>query len=208
MARSNDGNPLAQLLEEELKDIYDAEKQLTKALPKLAKKASNAELKEAIDNHLRETETQIERLEQIFEQLGLPARGKKCKGMQNLLKEGDEMIAEAADADSRDAVMIGAAQKVEHYEIASYGTARTWAGVLGHDDIVALLQESLDEEKSADQKLTSVAESFVNMAAATESGEEDEQEDSDTPSRMRGSSGRSMRAQAADAKRRSKSRRR
>ena len=206
MARSNDGNPLEQLLEDELRDIYDAEKQLTKALPKLAKKASNAELKDAIENHLRETETQIERLDQVFELLGLSARGKKCKGMQNLLKEGDEMIAEAEDDDARDAVMIGAAQKVEHYEIASYGTARTWAGVLGHDNVVALLEDSLDEEKTADQKLTSVAESFVNMAAANES--EEEEEESETPSRMRSGAGRTMRHQAADTKRRAKSRRR
>jgi ferritin-like metal-binding protein YciE len=205
MARSNEGNPLAQLLEDELRDIYDAEKQLTKALPKLAKKASNTELKDAIENHLRETETQIERLDQVFELLGLPARGKKCKGMQNLLKEGDEMIAEAEDDDARDAVMIGAAQKVEHYEIASYGTARTWAGVLGHDNIVALLEDSLDEEKTADQKLTSVAESFVNMAAANESEEEEEESE---PSRMRSGAGRTMRHQAADTKRRAKSRRR
>jgi ferritin-like metal-binding protein YciE len=207
MAR-NDGNPLAQLLEDELRDIYDAEKQLTRALPKLARKASNAELKDAIENHLRETETQIERLDQVFEQLGLPARGKKCKGMQNLLKEGDEMIAEAEDDDARDAVMIGAAQKVEHYEIASYGTARTWAGVLGHDTVVALLEESLDEEKSADQKLTGIAESFVNMAAASESGEDEEDEESATPSRMRSGAGRTMRHQAADTRRRGKSRRR
>src|SRR5678815_3260531 len=113
------------LLEGELKDIYDAEKQLTKALPKLAKKASNVELQEAFEEHLRQTNEHISRLEQVFELLEMPARGKKCTGMQNLIKEGNDMIAEVEDDATRDAVMIAAAQKVEHYEIASYGTVRT-----------------------------------------------------------------------------------
>src|SRR4051812_10361267 len=112
---------LEELLQDELKDTYDAEKQLTKALPKLAKKASNEELRAAIEDHLRETEQHVQRLEDVFEQLGMPARGKKCTGMQNLLKEGDELISEA-EPPARDAVMIAAAQKVEHYEIAAYGT--------------------------------------------------------------------------------------
>jgi ferritin-like metal-binding protein YciE len=107
------------LLEEELKDIYDAEKQLTKALPKLAKKASAPELKAGFEAHLQQTEEQIDRLEQVFEQLEMPARGKPCKGMKNLIAEGEEMIGEAEDDDTRDAVMIAAAQKVEHYEIAA-----------------------------------------------------------------------------------------
>jgi ferritin-like metal-binding protein YciE len=186
-------NPLAQLLEDELQDLYDAEKQLTKALPKLAKKACAPELKEAIEHHLQETEGQIDRLEQAFELLELPIRGKKCKGMANLLKEGQDMISEAEDDDAVDAVMIGSAQKVEHYEIAGYGTARTWARVLGHEDVATLLEESLDEEKIADQKLTDIAESFVNMAAANE--------DEAASGSQRRESGRRVRSQAADRRR-------
>jgi ferritin-like metal-binding protein YciE len=162
------------LLEEELKDIYDAEKQITKALPKMAKKASSPDLKEGLEAHLRQTEEQIDRLEQVFEQLEMPARGKPCKGMKNLIAEGDEMIREAEDEETRDAVMIAAAQKVEHYEIASYGTVRTWAQLLGMNEVASLLEESLEEEKETDQKLTSLAESHINMEAADEGEEEDE----------------------------------
>jgi ferritin-like metal-binding protein YciE len=157
---------LDELLHEELKDIYDAEKQLTKALPKLARKATARELKEALEAHLRQTEDHVGRLEQVFEQLGVSARAKKCIGMKNLLAEGDEMIGEAKDDAARDAVMIAAAQKVEHYEIASYGTVRTWANLLGKSAIAALLEDTLEEEKEADQKLTGITESFVNEAAA------------------------------------------
>jgi ferritin-like metal-binding protein YciE len=159
---------LDELLHEELKDIYDAEKQLTKALPKLARKATASELRDAFEGHLRQTEDHVGRLEQVFEMLGVPARAKKCVGMKNLLAEGDEMIGEAEDDAARDAVMIAAAQKVEHYEIASYGTVRTWANLLGKSDIAALLEDTLEEEKEADQKLTGIAESFVNEAAAEE----------------------------------------
>jgi ferritin-like metal-binding protein YciE len=192
-----ENNPLAQMLQHELEDMYDAEKQLTKALPKLVKKASSPELKEVIESHLQETEDQIDRLEQAFQLLDLPVRGKKCKGMANLIKEGDDLISEAEDDDAVDAVMIGAAQKVEHYEIAGYGTARTWARVLGHENVASLLEESLDEEKSADQKLTAIAESFVNLAAANEeeSGEEER-------SGARRQAGRRVRSQAADRRRR------
>jgi ferritin-like metal-binding protein YciE len=161
------------LLEEELKDIYDAEKQLTKALPKMAKKASSPDLKEGLEAHLRQTEEQIERLEQVFEQLEMPAKGKPCKGMKNLIAEGNEMIGEAEDDDTRDAVMIAAAQKVEHYEIAAYGTLRTWAQLLNMNEVASLLEESLEEEKETDQKLTELAESHINLEAAEEGeGEE------------------------------------
>ena len=166
---------LEELFQDELKDIYDAEKQLTKALPKLAKKATAEELRRALQDHLRETEQHVKRLEEVFEQLGMPARGKKCIGMQNLLKEGDEMIAEAEEDATRDAVMIASAQKVEHYEIASYGTVRTWANVLGKRDIAGILEDTLEEEKDADQKLTSIAESFVNAASAQEGDDEEEE---------------------------------
>jgi ferritin-like metal-binding protein YciE len=165
---------LEELLQEEVKDLYDAEKQLTKALPKMIKKATADALKEALESHLRETEQHVERLEQIFEQLEMPARGKKCQGMQNLIAEGNDMIGDAEDDAVRDAVMIAAAQKAEHYEIASYGTVRTWANVLGKTDIAELLEETLEEEKAADEKLTSIAESFVNEAASE--GDEDEEE--------------------------------
>ncbi len=157
---------LDSLFRDELKDIYDAEKQITKALPKMIKKAGSDELRAAFEEHLQQTEQHIERLEEVFEQLGMPARGKKCIGMQNLLKEGAEMMAEAEDEDTRDALMIAAAQKVEHYEIATYGTLRVWANLLGHADSAALFEETLDEEKDTDQRLTAIAESFVNEAAA------------------------------------------
>ncbi len=166
---------LESLFQDELKDIYDAEKQITKALPKMIKKAGADELRTAFEEHLQQTEQQIGRLEEVFEQLGMPARGKKCIGMQNLLKEGAEMMAEAEDEDTRDALMIAAAQKVEHYEIAAYGTLRVWANVLGHTESAALFEESLEEEKETDQKLTAIAESFVNQEAAdTEADEEEE----------------------------------
>lgn len=171
---------LDELLQEELKDIYDAEKQLTKALPKLAKKASNEELKEGFEDHLRQTEQHIDRLEQVFEQLGLSARGKKCEGMKHLISEGEQMMREAGDASARDAVMIASAQKVEHYEIASYGTLRTWASLLGKDDVAAILEDTLEEEKETDRRLTEIAESFVNEEAAEGEGE------SEAPSRSRG----------------------
>jgi len=192
---------LNDLLEEELKDIYDAEKQLTKALPKLAKKASNVELQEAFEEHLRQTNEHISRLEQVFEQLEMPVRGKKCTGMQNLIKEGNDMIAEAEDDATRDAVMIAAAQKVEHYEIASYGTVRTWANLLGKTDVAAMLEDTLEEEKETDQRLTAIAEGFVNELAAEE---DDEKEEDRRPSRAgrAASMGRGPRQRAADRSRR------
>jgi len=186
---------LEDLLQDELKDIYDAEKQLTKALPKLAKKASNEELRQAIEQHLQETQGHMERLEQVFDMLGLPARGKKCEGMQHLISEGNDMIGDAEEEGTRDAVMIAAAQKVEHYEMAAYGTLRTWANLLGNKDAASIFEEILDEEKAADAKLTEIAESFVNAQAASEG---DEQEDEEAPAaRTRRSSARGSSRQAA-----------
>jgi len=164
---------LDSLFEDELKDIYDAEKQITKALPRMIKKAGADELRTAFEEHLQQTEQQIERLEQVFEQLEMPARGKKCLGMQNLIKEGQEMMAEAENDDTRDALMIAAAQKIEHYEIAAYGTLRVWANLLGHTESAALFEETLEEEKETDQRLTAIAESFVNQAAADTDEEEE-----------------------------------
>jgi ferritin-like metal-binding protein YciE len=184
------------LLQEELKDMYDAEKQLTKALPKLAKKATTSDLKEAFEEHLRQTEQHLERLEQVFDQLGMPARGRTCKGMKNLIAEGNDMIGDADDDMTRDALMISAAQRVEHYEIASYGTMRTWANVLGHTDIAAILEDTLEEEKETDQKLTGIAEGFVNQAAAE--GEEEEEEE---PRRRTADARASRRPAAADRNR-------
>ena len=188
---------LESLMQDELKDIYDAEKQLTKALPKLAKRASNEELRAGFEDHLRQTEQHMERLEQVFEQLGMPARGKTCKGMKNLIAEGDEMIREAEDDATRDALMIAAAQKVEHYEIAAYGTLRTWADLLGHEDVAGVLEETLEEEKETDQRLTEIAESFVNEAAASE-GDQGKDEAA-APRRMKSArGGGNRRAAAAD----------
>ena len=195
------------LLEEELKDIYDAEKQLTKALPKLAKKASSPDLKAGFEAHLRQTEEQIDRLEQVFEYLEMPAKGKKCKGMKNLIAEGEEMMSEAEDDATRDALMIAAAQKVEHYEIAAYGTVRTWAQLLGKSEVASLLEESLEEEKETDEKLTTIAEAYVNQEAAEGEEEDDEMEPRgrrQAGAARRATTARSGRQQAAERGSRSK----
>lgn len=162
-------NSLHELLIEETRDLYDAEKQLVKALPKMVRAASNADLKQGFTNHLEETKTHVSRLEQVFEILGAPARGKTCKAMQGLVDEGAEAIDLSAPDSIRDACLIGAAQRVEHYEIAAYGTARALAETLGETEVVDLLQSTLDEEKSTDQALTTVAETVndeANSAAA------------------------------------------
>jgi len=156
------------LLEEELKDLYSAEKQLLKALPKMAKKASSEELRAALEEHLSITEGQVTRLEEVFEALGKTAKAKTCKAMQGLIEEATELMEEDADDAVLDAGIIASAQKVEHYEIASYGTVRTWARLCGEEDAAGLLQETLDEETEADQKLTELAETFINPAAEEE----------------------------------------
>lgn len=157
---------LKELLVDEMKDILSAEQQILKALPKMSKKAKSPDLKAALDEHLRITEGQVRRLEQAFKKLGENAKAKPCKAMQGLIAEGNEMMAEKMDPDSMDAAIIGVAQKVEHYEIASYGTVRTWARRIGEEDVAELLQETLDEEGEADKRLTDIAESQVNAAAA------------------------------------------
>ena len=157
---------LEDLFVHELKDLYSAEKQLTKALPKMAKAASNEELKKCFEEHLHETETQVERLEQIFEQLGINGRGMKCKAMDGLIEEGKQVMEEAQDAEVCDAAMICAAQRIEHYEIAGYGCARTFAEQLGHSEAANLLQQTLEEEGNADHKLTQIAMERVNQSAA------------------------------------------
>lgn len=148
-----------------LKDLLHAEKQLTKALPKMAKKASNQKLSKAFESHLEETKEHVSRLEKAFEALDRKADTKVCAAMKGLIEEGEEVMEEADDDATRDAMMIGAAQKVEHYEIASYGTAIVWAEQLGEKKVADLLRKTLDEEKNADEKLSKIAESSVNVAA-------------------------------------------
>jgi ferritin-like metal-binding protein YciE len=153
----------------ELRDIYDAEKQITKALPKMAKAASSSQLRQGFEMHLDQTKNHITRLEQIFEALDESPKGESCDGMEGLLEEGSEVMEEDLDPEALDAGLISAAQRVEHYEIAAYGSLRTWANVLGEKQAVSLLQETLDEEKETDQKLTQLAEK-VNVKAAAAGG--------------------------------------
>ena len=159
-------NPLDELLQDELKDLYSAENQIIKALPRMAKGASSPELKRAFERHLEETRRQVDRLNQIGEMLEMKLTGKKCKGMEGLIEEGKEIMQELDDEDAIDAGLIGAAQKVEHYEIAAYGTARTHAEMLGYTRVAKLLQQTLNEEGATDKKLTALAESVVNYEAA------------------------------------------
>jgi ferritin-like metal-binding protein YciE len=159
-------NPLEELLVDELKDIYSAENQIIKALPKMAKASSAPELRRAFERHLEETKRQVERLNQIAESLEIKLTGKKCKGMEGLIEEGKEIMAEDLEESVLDAGLIGAAQKVEHYEIAAYGTARTHAQLLGYNKVAKLLQQTLDEEGATDKKLTALAESIINVEAA------------------------------------------
>jgi len=161
---------------DELRDTYDAERQLTKALPKLAKAASSAPLREAFQSHLAETQGQIERLEQVFESLDEKVRGKHCDGIAGIIEEGKSIMEEDFDDDTMDACLIAAGQRAEHYEMAAYGTLVAWARAMGHSDAANLLQETLDEEKAADEKLSSLAEGGINQSAAesTHSGEDEE----------------------------------
>jgi ferritin-like metal-binding protein YciE len=155
---------LQNLFVEQLRDLYDGEKQITKALPKLIEKANNPELKDALQEHFDVTKEQINRLDQIFRMLGEKASGETCKGMKGVLAEGDSVVGDAEDNSVRDASIIASAQRVEHYEIAGYGTVRTYAKLLGKNDIANLLEQTLQEEKEADQTLSDIAES-VNVEA-------------------------------------------
>lgn len=158
-------SPLKEVFLEELADMYHAEKQLTKALPKMIKAAQSDELREALEEHLDQTEGQIDRLDQVFSAVDEKVKSKTCKGMQGIVEEGDEMIKENKNTPGLDAVIISAAQKVEHYEIASYGTLAAWAEQMGNDEAAKLLHETLREEKEADEKLTDIAESLANQEA-------------------------------------------
>ena len=157
---------LQELYLDELKDVYDAEHQIVEALPKMEKAASDPELKEAFRNHLKETKQQVARLEQIFDEMGEKPSRKSCKGMKGLLAEGEEYVKARGDADTIDASLISAAQRVEHYEIAVYGTLRAYAECLDQEEHVSLLQATLDEEGQADKTLTMLAENVINLEAA------------------------------------------
>ena len=158
---------LDNLLIHELKDLLSAEKQLVKALPKMAKGASSDALRSAIEEHLEQTKTHVDRLEKAFSVLNKTPRAEHCKGMEGLIEEGSKLLDEEGSPSVKDAALIGAAQRVEHYEIAAYGTARALAELLGKNDIVSLLQETLNEEKQTDEKLTELAQSEVNVEAQT-----------------------------------------
>jgi len=174
----NENSQLDKLFTDSLKDIYWAEKHLTKTLPKMKKKATTDELKSAIEEHLAQTEEHVSRLEQVFEICGKKAQAKKCDAMEGLTKEGDSIIEETENNTmTRDAGIIMAAQKVEHYEIATYGSLVQLAKTLGKNDAAEILHQTLEEEKQADEKLTEIAEWNVNQAAAQEAGEEDEEEE-------------------------------
>jgi ferritin-like metal-binding protein YciE len=152
---------------EQLEDLYDAEQRITKALPQMRDAANNSSLKIAFEEHLRQTENHVTRLEQVFQKLGRAAESKTCEAMKGLIKESDEVVSAQGDPDVKDAALIAAAQRVEHYEIAGYGCARTFAERLGRHDAAKLLEQTLDEEEATDKKLTDLAEKQINTRAAT-----------------------------------------
>ena len=180
------------LLVAELRDLLDAERRLTKALPKMAKAAESDELRQAFNEHLDQTEEHITRLEEALTALDVDPKGKTCHAMMGLIEEGSEHMSEDyGDESLRDAAIIGSAQKVEHYEIAAYGTAATFARLIGNDHVASLLEATLQEEKDADKRLTQIAESYVNPEAEEEGGGEEEEQGAMTSSRGRSTGGRS-----------------
>ena len=200
---------LHELLVDEIKDLYHAEKQLIKALPKMAKAATHEDLREAFESHLEETREQVSRLEEVFAALEEPVKAKTCDGMAGIIKEGNALMEEDADGSVLDAGLIAAAQRAEHYEIGAYGVCVAWARLLGLGDVVSLLEQTLEEEKSADEKLSALAESEINQAAVAEGREEEEEEEtkrqkrSGRSSTLRQAGGRTTaRAKAADRRRR------
>jgi ferritin-like metal-binding protein YciE len=162
---------------DELRDTYDAERQLIKALPKLAKAASNRQLREAFESHLEETKGQVERLEQVFASIEEKVRGKHCDGIAGIIEEGKAIMEEEFDEVTMDACLIAAGQRAEHYEMAAYGTLVAWARAMGHDEAADLLQETLDEEKAADDKLSEIAEGGINQEAADAAHPEEEEDE-------------------------------
>jgi len=198
-------NTLHDALVDEIKDLFNAEKQMLKALPKLAKNATNPDLQEALESHLAETQEQVGRLEQIFELLDETARGKHCAGMAGIVEEGNDMLSEEAEDAVKDACIVAAAQRAEHYEIAAYGTCAAWATALGLEEVAQLLETTLEEEKAADEKLSAIAEAGINEAATAgtdsedEDGEDEEEGEAEaepaaTSSRASASAGRGARS--------------
>jgi ferritin-like metal-binding protein YciE len=169
---------------DELRDAYDAEKQLTKALPKLAKAATAPKLRQAFENHLKETQNQIARLEEAFGLLDEKVRGKHCDGIEGIIEEGKSVMEEGFEGETMDACLIAAGQRAEHYEMAAYGTLVAWARAMGHDDVADLLQQTLDEEEAADEKLSALAEGGINAEAASGAHGEDDAEADDAAKPM------------------------
>jgi ferritin-like metal-binding protein YciE len=191
---------LRSLLIDELRDVYHAERQLVKALPRLAKAATSDELRQAIESHLGETEEQVSRLEQAFELLNEPAKAKPCKGMQGIVEEAADLIREEDKGAALDAALIAGAQRAEHYEIAAYGTLKAWAEALGESEVAELLSATLDEEKAADEKLSALAEAGINEAATGgQQEDDDEEEDATAGSRGKGQNERGNGASARGA---------
>lgn len=188
---------LHEMMLDEIRDLYHAEKQLTKALPKMAKAATNEDLREAFEMHLEETQEQITRLEEVFEALGEKVKAKPCPGMAGIIQEGSETMQEDADGAVMDAALIAAAQRAEHYEIGAYGTCIEWARLMGHNEVVSLLEQTLEEEKATDKKLTMLAESEINPAALAEGQEEGDEEEEEQP---RASSGRGRGSKSGGAR--------
>jgi ferritin-like metal-binding protein YciE len=162
---------LHEMMLDEIRDLYHAEKQLTKALPKMAKAATNEDLREAFEMHLEETQEQITRLEEVFEALGEKVKAKPCHGMAGIIEEGNETMQEDADGAVMDAALIASAQRAEHYEIGAYGTCIEWARLMGHTEVVALLEQTLEEEKATDKSLTKLAEAVINECGVRQAAE-------------------------------------
>jgi ferritin-like metal-binding protein YciE len=176
-------NGLRELYLDELRDLHNAENQLVKALPKMAKASSSDELREGFEQHLEQTKKHVERLEQIFEAMDESPKGKKCAGMEGLVKEGSEIMDEDFEGAVLDAALIGAAQRVEHYEIAAYGTVIAFANQLGESEHASLLKETLEEEKETDEKLTSLSEEINSQASSESEGVESEEEEMEAEGR-------------------------
>jgi ferritin-like metal-binding protein YciE len=179
---------------DELRDTYDAEKQLTKALPKLAKAAASTDLRTAFETHLEETRGHVERLEQVFELLDEKVQGKHCDGIAGIIDEGKSIMEEDFDEATMDACLIAAGQRAEHYEMAAYGTLVAWARGMGHSEAATLLQETLDEERAADEKLTSLAEGGINQTAAEAAHPSDQEEEEEKDRRRAGSAAAAQRS--------------
>jgi ferritin-like metal-binding protein YciE len=186
---------------DELRDSYDAEKQLIKALPKMARAAENDTLRTAFETHLKETQGHAQRLEQVFQSLGEKVRGKHCDGMAGIIEEGKSKLEEDIEGTTLDACLIAAAQRAEHYEMAAYGTLVAWAKAMGHNEVVGLLESILEEEKATDEKLTQIAESGINEEAAAQAhGGDEEADDSSSSSRRAAPSRSSSRGRASSSR--------